>query len=48
MGGVVAHMLLENALKPGTMKKLRKMLAGIGYAGSCGIKPELEDEKADD
>lgn len=23
---------------------LRKMLAGIGYAASCGIKPEVEDE----
>ena len=43
-GVVVAYMPLHDALKPKAMDKLRKMLAGIGYVGSCGIKPEVEDE----
>ena len=43
-GVVVAYMPLADALKPKAMDKLRKMLAGIGYTGSCGIKPEVEDE----
>ena len=43
-GVVVAYMPLQDALKPKAMDKLRNMLAGIGYVGSCGIKPELEDE----
>ena len=42
-GVVVAYMPLQDALKPKAMEKLRKMLAGIGYTGSCGIKPEVED-----
>lgn len=44
-GVVVVHMPLEDALKPKAMEKLRKMLAGIGYTASCGIKPEKEAEK---
>lgn len=44
-GVVVAYMPLQDALKPKAMDKLRKMLAGIGYTGSCGIKPEVEEEK---
>lgn len=43
-GVVVAYMPLQDALKPKAMEKLRKMLAGIGYTGSCGIKPEVEDD----
>ena len=43
-GVVVAYMPLQDALKPKAMDKLRNMLAGIGYVGSCGIKPEVEDE----
>lgn len=43
-GVVVAYMPLQDALKPKAMEKLRKMLAGIGYTASCGIKPEVEDE----
>jgi len=43
-GVVVAYMPLADALKPKAMDKLRKMLAGIGYTASCGIKPEVEDE----
>ena len=43
-GVVVAYMPLQDALKPKAMDKLRNMLARIGYLGSCGIKPELEDE----
>ena len=43
-GVVVAYMPLQDALKPKAMDKLRKMLAGIGYVGSCGINPEVEDE----
>lgn len=44
-GVVVVYMPLQDALKPKAMEKLRKMLAGIGYTGSCGIKPEVEEEK---
>ena len=44
-GVIVAYMPLADALKPKAMDKLRKMLAGIGYVGSCGIKPEVEEEK---
>ena len=44
-GVVVAHMPLQDALKPQAMDKLKKMLAGIGYTASCGIKPEKEAEK---
>ena len=47
-GVVVVHMSLADALKPKAMEKLRKMLAGIGYTASCGIKPEIDDEKTDD
>lgn len=43
-GVVMVHMPLADALKPKAMQKLRKMLAGIGYTASCGIKPEVEDE----
>lgn len=43
-GVVVVYMPLADALKPKAMDKLRKMLAGIGYTASCGIKPEVEDE----
>lgn len=43
-GVVVAYMPLQDALKPKAMEKLRKMLAGIGYTASCGIKPEVEDD----
>lgn len=43
-GVVVAYMPLADALKPKAMDKLRKMLAGIGYIASCGIKPEVEDD----
>ena len=43
-GVVVVYMPLQDALKPKAMDKLRKMLAGIGYTGSCGIKPEVGDE----
>ena len=43
-GVVVAYMPLADALKPKAMDRLRKMLAGIGYVGSCGIKPEGDDE----
>lgn len=43
-GVVVAYMPLQDALKPKAMEKLRKMLAGIGYTASCGIKPEVVDE----
>ena len=43
-GVVVAYMPLQDALKPKAMDKLRKMLAGMGYIGSGGIKPEVEDE----
>lgn len=43
-GVVMAYMPLADALKPKAMEKLRKMLAGIGYTGSSGIKPEVEDE----
>ncbi len=43
-GVVVAYMPLQDALKPKAMEKLRKMLAGIGYTASCGIKPEMEDD----
>lgn len=42
-GVVVAYMPLQDALKPKAMEKLRKMLAGIGYTASCGIKPEVEE-----
>ena len=41
---VVAYMPLQDSLKPKAMERLRKMLAGIGYTASCGIKPEVEDE----
>lgn len=44
-GVVVAYMPLADALKPKAMDKLRKMLAGIGYTASFGIKPEVEEEK---
>lgn len=44
-GVVVAYMPLADALKPKAMEKLRKMLAWIGYTASCGIKPEVEEEK---
>ena len=43
-GVVVAYMPLQDSLKPKAMERLRKMLAGIGYTASCGIKPEVEDE----
>lgn len=43
-GVVMAYMPLADAPKPKDMDKLRKMLAGIGYTASCGIKPEVEDE----
>ena len=43
-GVVVAYMPLADALKPKAMEKLRKMLAGIGYTGSSGIKLEVKDE----
>jgi hypothetical protein len=43
-GVVVTYMPLADALKPKAMEKLRKMLAGIGYTASCGIKSEVEDE----
>ena len=43
-GVVVAYMPLADALKPKAMDKLRKMLAGIGYTASFGIKPEVVDE----
>ena len=46
-GVVVAYMPLADALKPKAMDKLRKMLAGIGYKASCGIKPEVEDDHTD-
>ena len=41
-GVVVAYMPLADALKPKAMEKLRKMLAGIGYTASCGIKPDYD------
>ena len=46
-GVVVAYMPLADALKPKAMDKLRKMLAGIGYTASCGIKPDVEDDHTD-
>ena len=46
-GVVVAYMPLADALKPKAMDKLRKMLAGIGYTASCGIKQEVEDDHTD-
>lgn len=46
-GVVVAYLPLADSLKPKAMEKLRKMLAGIGYTGSCGIKPEVEDDHTD-
>lgn len=44
-GVVIAYMPLADALKPKAMDKLRKMLVGIGYTASFGIKPEVEEEK---